>query len=73
MVGFFFTETPVRSWEDAKNANTERYAAFHRGMLERGVYVPPSQFEAWFISAAHTEGEIDTTVAAVERAVAASD
>jgi glutamate-1-semialdehyde 2,1-aminomutase len=68
MVGFFFTETPVRSWEDAKNADTERYAAFHRGMLERRVYLPPSQFEAWFLSSAHGDAEIDATVAAAQEA-----
>jgi glutamate-1-semialdehyde 2,1-aminomutase len=71
MLGFFFTETPIRSWEGAKNADTKRYAAFHRGMLERGVYLPPSQFEAWFVSAAHGDAEIDATVAAAREAFAA--
>jgi glutamate-1-semialdehyde 2,1-aminomutase len=64
MLGFFFTETPIRSWHDAKHADTERFAAFHRGMLERGVYLPPSQFEAWFLSTAHGAAEIDATVQA---------
>ena len=49
------------SWEDAKRADTERFAAFHRGMLERGVYLAPSQFEAWFLSTAHGDDEIDMT------------
>ena len=62
MFGFFFTETPIRSWDDAKHADTERFAAFHRGMLERGAYLPPSQFEAWFLSAAHRDAEIDSTI-----------
>jgi glutamate-1-semialdehyde 2,1-aminomutase len=64
MLGFFFTESPIRSWEDAKLADTTRFAAFHRGMLERGVYLAPSQFEAWFVSTAHGDDEIDKTIAA---------
>jgi glutamate-1-semialdehyde 2,1-aminomutase len=64
MFGFFFSETPIRSWEDARHADTERFSAFHRGMLERGVYLPPSQFEAWFLSAAHRQGELDATIEA---------
>ena len=44
--GCFFAETPIRSWEDAKLADAKRFAAFHRAMLERGVYLAPSQFEA---------------------------
>jgi glutamate-1-semialdehyde 2,1-aminomutase len=64
MFGLFFTESPIRSWEDAKLADTARFAAFHRGMLERGVYLAPSQFEAWFLSTAHGDEEIDATVAA---------
>ena len=70
MLGFFFAEPPVRSWEDAKGADTARFAAFHRAMLERGVYLPPSQFEAWFLSGAHSDEEIDTTVAAAADAFA---
>jgi glutamate-1-semialdehyde 2,1-aminomutase len=64
MFGLFFTDTPIRSWEAAKHADVERFAAFHRGMLERGVYLPPSQFEAWFLSTAHRAAEIDATVEA---------
>jgi glutamate-1-semialdehyde 2,1-aminomutase len=66
----FFTNAPVRDYESAAAANTDRYAAFCRGMLERGVYPPPSQFEAWFISAAHTERDIDRTVAAARKVFA---
>jgi glutamate-1-semialdehyde 2,1-aminomutase len=73
MYGFFFTDTPVRSWEDAKRSDTERFAAFHRGMLERGVYLPPSQFETWFVSTAHGDAEIDATVAAAREAFAELD
>jgi glutamate-1-semialdehyde 2,1-aminomutase len=64
MFGFFFTESPIRSWEDAKAVDTTRFAAFHRRMLDRGVYLAPSQFEAWFLSTAHGDDEIDTTIAA---------
>jgi glutamate-1-semialdehyde 2,1-aminomutase len=74
MAGFFFTETPIRSWANAKlHANTERYAAFHRAMLDRGVYLPPSQFEAWFLSSAHSDAEIDATVEAAREAFGALD
>jgi glutamate-1-semialdehyde 2,1-aminomutase len=71
MFGFFFTETPIRSWKDASaHADTERFAAFHRAMLDRGVYLPPSLFEAWFLSSAHGDAEIDATVAAAAEAFA---
>jgi glutamate-1-semialdehyde 2,1-aminomutase len=70
MLGLFFAAAPVRSWEDAKTADTARFAAFHRAMLERGVYLPPSQFEAWFVSSAHGAAEIDATIAAAEAALA---
>jgi glutamate-1-semialdehyde 2,1-aminomutase len=62
MFGLFFTDRPVKSWDDARIADTERFAAFHRAMLERGVYLAPSQFEAGFVSTAHGDDEIDATV-----------
>jgi glutamate-1-semialdehyde 2,1-aminomutase len=68
MLGFFFTETPIRSWEAAQRADTARFARFHREMLERGVYLPPSQFETWFLSTAHEDAEIDATIAAAGEA-----
>jgi glutamate-1-semialdehyde 2,1-aminomutase len=67
----FFSETPVLDYEDAKRCDTDAYAAFCRAMLDRGVYLPPSQFEAWFPSLAHTEGHVDRTVAAAREAFAA--
>jgi glutamate-1-semialdehyde 2,1-aminomutase len=70
MLGFFFAESQVRSWEQAKQADTARFAAFHGAMLERGVYLPPSQFEAWFVSVAHGDDEIDATLAAAREAFA---
>ena len=60
----FFTAQPVRDLASAMTADTNRYAAFFRGMLARGIYPPPSQFEAWFISGAHTERDIAQTVKA---------
>ena len=71
MFGFFFTESPVTDWESAKRADTERFAGFHSAMLERGVYLPPSQFESWFVSSVHGDAEIDATVAAAREAFAA--
>ena len=70
MLGFFFTDAPIRSWEQAKLADTERFASFHGAMLERGVYLPPSQFEAWFLSSEHGDAEIDATVSAAAEAFA---
>jgi glutamate-1-semialdehyde 2,1-aminomutase len=70
MFGLFFTDRPVRSWDDARTADTERFAAFHRAMLERGVYLAPSQFEAGFVSTAHGDDEIDATVGAAVAALA---
>ncbi|MGB7217737.1 MAG: glutamate-1-semialdehyde 2,1-aminomutase [Vicinamibacterales bacterium] len=60
----FFTDQPVRDYRSATSADTERYARFFRGMLARGIYPPPSQFEAWFLSAAHTVKDVDKTIAA---------
>ncbi len=60
----FFTDQPVRDYQSALGADTTAYATFFRGMLARGIYLPPSQFEAWFLSGAHTPRDIDTTVKA---------
>ncbi|MUG99877.1 glutamate-1-semialdehyde 2,1-aminomutase [Scytonema sp. UIC 10036] len=64
MFGLFFTEGPVHSYEDAKKSDTAKFGRFHRGMLERGVYLAPSQFEAGFTSIAHTEEDIEQTLQA---------
>jgi glutamate-1-semialdehyde 2,1-aminomutase len=64
----FFTSTPVRDYQSALLANTAAYGTFFRGMLKRGVYPPPSQFEAWFLSTAHTEAQIRKTIAAARGA-----
>ena len=65
----FFTDRPVRDFASATSADTERYARFFRGMLDRGIYPPPSQFEAWFLSAAHTPRDVDATIAAARGAM----
>ena len=59
----FFTDRPVRDYASATSADTSLYGRFFRGMLARGVYPPPSQFEAWFLSAAHTIKDVDRTIA----------
>eukprot|EP00227_Mantoniella_beaufortii_P020143 CAMPEP_0197575852 /NCGR_PEP_ID=MMETSP1326-20131121/1088_1 /TAXON_ID=1155430 /ORGANISM="Genus nov. species nov., Strain RCC2288" /LENGTH=482 /DNA_ID=CAMNT_0043138681 /DNA_START=51 /DNA_END=1499 /DNA_ORIENTATION=- len=70
MFGFFFTEGPVRNFSDAQKSDTAKFARWHRGMLEEGVYLAPSQYEAGFTSLAHTEADIDATIAAAKRVMA---
>ncbi|MEQ1472960.1 MAG: aminotransferase class III-fold pyridoxal phosphate-dependent enzyme, partial [Candidatus Acidiferrum sp.] len=60
----FFTPEPVRNYSDAKKSDTQRYGQFFRNMLEQGIFLAPSQFEAAFVSAAHTDADIDRTIAA---------
>ena len=64
MFTFFFTSRLVTDYESAKRSDTARFARFFRAMLDRGIYLPPSQFEAAFLSAAHTDEDIRQTVAA---------
>lgn len=64
MFTFFFTDQPVTDWESAKRSDTARFGKFFHHMLECGVYLAPSQFEAGFVSAAHSEGDIRATVEA---------
>jgi glutamate-1-semialdehyde 2,1-aminomutase len=65
----FFTANPVRNYQSALRADTARYGAFFKEMLARGVYPPPSQFEAWFLSAAHTERDVKKTIKAAREAM----
>ena len=65
----FFTAQPVSDFQSATSADTSQYAAFFRGMLARGIYPPPSQFEAWFLSAAHTVKDVEQTIAAARGAM----
>ena len=67
----FFTPRPVRNYADAKRSDTKRYAQFFREMLARGIFLAPSQFEAAFLSAAHTSADIDRTLAAAREALQA--
>ena len=71
MFGFFLCKGPVRNFEEAKAADTERFGRLHRAMLERGVYLAPSAFEAGFTSLAHSDADIDATLAAFREAFAA--
>ncbi|MDB9453006.1 glutamate-1-semialdehyde 2,1-aminomutase [Dolichospermum circinale] len=66
MFGLFFTSGPVHNYEDAKKADTAKFGRFHRGMLEHGIYLAPSQFEAGFTSLAHTKEDIEQTLAAAK-------
>lgn len=62
----FFTATPVRDYASAKTSDTARFARFFAAMLDAGVYLPPSQFEAWFLSLAHTDREVERTLKAAK-------
>lgn len=64
MFGMFFAPGPVHNYEDAKVADTNKFGRFHRGMLEQGIYLAPSQFEAGFTSFAHTEADVEKTLQA---------
>lgn len=68
MFTIFFNESEVRNLADAKRCDTRRYARFFHGMLERGIYLPPSQFEVCFISAAHTDEDMECFLKAVDEA-----
>ncbi len=68
MLGLFFTERPVRNFQDSKLSNAASYAKFHRSMLSQGFYLAPSPFETIFLSTAHTESEISQTIRAASTA-----
>jgi glutamate-1-semialdehyde 2,1-aminomutase len=72
MITLFFRKGPVRSWGDAKESDAARFGRWHREMVSRQQYWPPSQYEAAFFSGAHTEADIDETIAAASEAVAKS-
>jgi glutamate-1-semialdehyde 2,1-aminomutase len=71
LLTLFFTPHPVRNYADAKKADTKRFAAFFQSMLDRGIFLAPSQFEAMFVSAAHTPADIDHTIAAFRESLSA--
>jgi glutamate-1-semialdehyde 2,1-aminomutase len=67
---WFFTGGPVTNYEQAAKSDTAAFARFHRGMLDRGIWLPPSQFEAAFISCAHTDADVEATIAAAREVFA---
>ena len=67
MMGLFFTNKPVTCFDDAKTSDLERFSAFYMGMRQKGIYIAPSQFEAFFLSAAHEDEHIETTIAAAKQ------
>jgi glutamate-1-semialdehyde 2,1-aminomutase len=69
-VTVFFSEEPVRNYADAAACDLDAYGAWCRALLDRGVYPPASQFEAWFPSLAHTDAELDRTIEAARAAFA---
>ena len=72
MWGAYFTGGPVRNFAEAKRADAGLYARWHRAALERGVYLAPSAFEAGFVSSAHTDADIDFSIAQLDAALAAA-
>ncbi|OGP10097.1 MAG: hypothetical protein A3G39_07940 [Deltaproteobacteria bacterium RIFCSPLOWO2_12_FULL_43_16] len=68
MFTLFFNDRPVDNYEDARKSNLERFAKYFRKMLERGIYLAPSQFEAVFVSLAHSKADIEKTLTAAEKA-----
>ncbi len=64
----FFNPEPVTSWQQAEQCNTERFARFFWALIDRGVYLPCSQYEALFVSAAHSDKDIDATIQAANEA-----
>jgi glutamate-1-semialdehyde 2,1-aminomutase len=67
---WFFNDGPIRNYEQAAKSDTAAFGRFHRAMLDRGIWLPPSQFEAAFVSTAHGEGEVKATIAAAREAFA---
>lgn len=72
MITVFFTEGPVRNWEDASRCDTSRFGRFHQQLIRSGIYWPPAQFEAAFLSTAHGTEEVDQAIAAIDLALTAS-
>jgi glutamate-1-semialdehyde 2,1-aminomutase len=66
MVTLFFTKGPVTDYTTAKTSDTQRFGQFFRNMRERGVFLPPAQYEAMFVSLAHTDEDIDAVIAAAK-------
>ena len=71
MFTWFFNSRPVTDWDSASKSNTEQFGKFFRTMLDQGVYLPPSQYEAAFLGATHTEEDVQKTIAAAKEAFVA--
>jgi glutamate-1-semialdehyde 2,1-aminomutase len=69
MWGVYFAAGPVRNYADAKGADAALFARWHRAALARGVFLPPSTFEAAFVSSAHTDADVDFTVTQLDAAL----
>jgi glutamate-1-semialdehyde 2,1-aminomutase len=70
MFTWFFQKGPVTDWDSASKSNTEAFGKFFRAMLDAGVYLPPSQYEAAFLGATHSEEDVQRTIAAAKQAFA---
>jgi glutamate-1-semialdehyde 2,1-aminomutase len=70
MFTWFFAPGPVTDWTSAEKCDTAAFGRFFRAMLDNGIYLPPSQFEAAFLGAAHTERDVEKTIAAARQAFA---
>ncbi len=70
LLTMFFTDAPVRNYADAKKSDSARFATFFQSMLERGIFIAPSQFEALFVSAAHTDSDLDRAITATHESLA---
>jgi glutamate-1-semialdehyde 2,1-aminomutase len=71
MMGLFFTDRDVHNFMDAKTSDLAMFSAYYRGMLQEGIYLAPSQFEAGFMSSSHTAADIGKTIAAAEKVLTA--
>jgi glutamate-1-semialdehyde 2,1-aminomutase len=69
LLTIFFTDAPVNNYANAKKSDTARFGLFFQEMLRRGIFLPPSQYEALFVSAAHSDAEIDGTIAAARESL----
>ncbi len=72
MFSVFFTGSPVRDYDGARRQDTARYTAFFHSMLDRGIYLPPSAYESWFVSAAHDDPAVDRVLDALPHAAQAA-
>jgi len=67
LITLFFNSNPIRNYDDAKKSDTTQFARFFTNMLDQGIFLPPSQYEALFVSASHTEADIDRTIEAARK------